>query len=153
MVFLALKEFLDLCLNNIVLMATDNTTVVAYITEGGDEVGPSVCPFVEVSDLMHQPLRLVSPVPDDQAWAVDTLSLSWENLDPYAFPPAAILGKVVEKLQDHLCNRIMLTSSQAPLMAIDQPLLTSWENPPLMSAKMRISLVSWIASTETDPRV
>ena len=26
------------------------------------------------------------------------LSLSWEDLDPYAFPPAAILGKVVEKL-------------------------------------------------------
>ena len=36
-----------------------------------------------------------------QAWAVDALSLSWENLDPYAFPPVAILGKVVEKLQDY----------------------------------------------------
>ena len=38
----------------------------------------------------------------------DALSLSWENLDPYAFPPAAILGKVVEKLQDYPCNRIIL---------------------------------------------
>ena len=37
----------------------------------------------------------MSPFPDSQAWAVDALSLSWENLDPYAFPPAAILGKVV----------------------------------------------------------
>ena len=43
--------------------------------------------------------QFVSPVPDPQAWAVDALSLSWEDLDPYAFPPAAILGKVVEKLQ------------------------------------------------------
>ena len=34
-VFLALKEFQDLCSNNIVLVATDNTTVVAYIKEGG----------------------------------------------------------------------------------------------------------------------
>ena len=25
---------------------------------------------------------------------------SWKNLDPYSFPPAAILGKMVEKLQD-----------------------------------------------------
>ena len=41
--------------------------------------------------------QFVSPVPDFQAWAVDALSLSWEGLDPYAFPPAAILGKVVEK--------------------------------------------------------
>ena len=45
--------------------------------------------------------QFVSPVPDPQAWAVDALSLSWEDLDPYAFPPVAILGKVVEKLQDY----------------------------------------------------
>ena len=44
------------------------------------------------------------------------------------------------------CNR-------APLMAIVHQLLTSWETSPLMSAKMRISPVSWIVSTETDPRV
>ena len=42
----------------------------------------------------------VSPVPDPLATAVDALSLSWEDLDAYAFPPAAFLGKVVEKLQD-----------------------------------------------------
>ena len=48
--------------------------------------------------------QFVSPVPDPQAWAVDAISLSWENLDPYAFPPAAILGKVVEKLQDYPCK-------------------------------------------------
>ena len=51
-----------------------------------------------------------------QAWAVDALSLSWENLDPYAFPPAAILGKVVEKLQDYPCNRIILIAPGWPNM-------------------------------------
>ena len=40
--------------------------------------------------------------------AVDALSLPWENLDAYAFPPAAILGKVVERLQDTPCKRIIL---------------------------------------------
>ena len=40
-VFLALKEFQDLCVNQIVLVATDNTTVVAYINkEGGMRSGP-----------------------------------------------------------------------------------------------------------------
>ena len=34
-VFLALKELQDLCSNNIVLIATDNTTVVAYINKEG----------------------------------------------------------------------------------------------------------------------
>ena len=42
----------------------------------------------------------MSPVPDPLATAVDALSLPWEDLDAYAFPPAAILGKVVEKLQE-----------------------------------------------------
>ena len=60
--------------------------------------------------------QFVSPVPDPQAWAVDTLSLSWEDLDPYAFPPAAILGKVVEKLQDYPCNRIIQIAPGWPNM-------------------------------------
>ena len=60
--------------------------------------------------------QFVSPVPDPQAWAVDALSLSWEYLDPYAFPPAPILGKVVEKLQDYPCNRIILIAPGWPNM-------------------------------------
>ena len=40
-VFLALKEFQDLCTGKIVLLATDNTTVVSYINkEGGMRSGP-----------------------------------------------------------------------------------------------------------------
>ena len=50
----------------------------------------------------------VLPVPDSLATAVDALSLPWEDLDAYAFPPAVILGKVVEKLQDSPCKRIIL---------------------------------------------
>ena len=40
-VFLALQEFQDLCMGKMVLVATDNTTVVAYINkEGGTRSGP-----------------------------------------------------------------------------------------------------------------
>ena len=54
-VFLALKEFRTLCYNKTVLIATDNTTVVAYINkEGGDEVGITVCPTVENPVLVYQ---------------------------------------------------------------------------------------------------
>ena len=148
-----------LCANNMVLIATDNTTVVAYTNkEGGMKSGPlcallwriltwcgrkrvtlkarhipsrlnmiayklsrlgqtiqtewSLNPaevFKAIWNLWYQPRvdlfatrfkkklpQFVSPVLDPQTWAVDALSLSWEGLDPYAFPPAAILGKVVE---------------------------------------------------------
>ena len=47
---------------------------------------------------VQQQVAFVSPVPDPLATAVDALSLPWEDLDAYAFPPATILGKVVEKL-------------------------------------------------------
>ena len=50
----------------------------------------------------------VSPVPDSLATAVDALSQPWEDLNAYAFPPAAILGKVVENLQGSPCKRIIL---------------------------------------------
>ena len=177
-VLLALQEFQALCMNKVVLVATDNTTVVAYINkEGGMKSGPlcallwriltwctrnqvtlkarlipgrlnviadklsrlgqtiqtewSLNPeiFQAICNRWHTPQvdlfatrfnnklpQFVSPVPDPQAWAVDALSLSWEGLDPYAFPPAAILGKVVEKLQDYPCNRIILIAPGWPNM-------------------------------------
>ena len=58
----------------------------------------------------------VSPVPDPLAVAVDALSLPWEDLDTYAFPPAAILGKVLEKLQDTPCKRIIVIAPGWPNM-------------------------------------
>ena len=63
-----------------------------------------------------QQVTSVSPVPDPLATAVDALSLPWEDLDAYAFPPAAILGKVVEKLQDTPCKRIILIAPGWPNM-------------------------------------
>ena len=58
----------------------------------------------------------VSPVPDPMATAVNALSLSWENLDAYAFPPTAILGKVVEKLQDSPYQRLIIIAPGWPNM-------------------------------------
>ena len=161
-VFLALKEFRTLVCNKTVLIATDNTTVVAYINkEGGDEVGVTVCPTVENPVLVHQtagnPQGTSHPRPAErdsrqaiQTWPdhsnrVVTSSSSIPSCmrkvapatsgpvchqvqqqtasvcitgarPPYAFPPAAILGKVVEKLQDYPCNRIILIAPGWPNM-------------------------------------
>ena len=60
--------------------------------------------------------QLVSPVLDPLALAVDALSLPWEDLDPYAFPPVAILCKVVAKLQDYPHRRIILIAQHALVM-------------------------------------
>ena len=177
-VFLALKEFQDLCVDKIVLVATDNTTVVAYINkEGGMRSGPlcallwriltwcsqrqvtlkarhipghlnviagklsrlgqtiqtewSLLPevFQQICNLWHLPQidlfatrinhklpQFVSPVPDSLAVAVDALTLPWDDLDAYAFPPTAILGKVLEKLLDSPCKRLILIAPGWPNM-------------------------------------
>ena len=52
--FLALEEFQDLYWNNIVIIATDKTKVVAYINKQGDEVELSVCFSQEIADLVFQ---------------------------------------------------------------------------------------------------
>ena len=60
--------------------------------------------------------QYVSPVLDPNAWAVDALTVSWENLDMYAFPPVSLLGKVVSKLSDHLYKRVILIAPGWPNM-------------------------------------
>ena len=58
----------------------------------------------------------VSAVPDPLATAVYALSRPWLDLKAYTFPPSAILGKVVERLQDSPCKRIILIAPGWPNM-------------------------------------
>ena len=85
--------------------------VPSYLLSVAPAPGGPVCHHVSTTFC-----QFVSPVSDPQAWVVDALSLFWEDLDPYVFPPAAILGKVVETLQDYPCNRIILISPGWPNM-------------------------------------
>ena len=160
-VFLTLKEFQNLCLNKIMLIATDNTRVVAYINKEGDMKSGPLCALLErimtwfsrkkvifkarpilgwqnvIADnlswlgqtiqiewsLLSEVFKLicswwpqpqvdlfatrfsnkvpqfVSPVPDPLAQTMNALSLPLGQSGPYAFPPVAILGKVVEEIK------------------------------------------------------
>ena len=54
---------------------------------------------------------IVSPVPDPQPLAVDTLCLSWQNLWIYAFPSHQLLTKILTKL--HQFNAQLLLVAPA----------------------------------------
>ena len=208
-VLLALKEFQDLCVDKIVLVATDNTTVVAYINkEGGMRSGPlcallwriltwcsqrqvtlkarhipghlnviadklsrlgqtiqtewSLLPevFQQICNRWHWPQidlfatrfnhklpQFVSPVPDSLAVAVDALTLPWDDLDAYAFPPTAILGKVVEKLLDSPCKRLILIAPGWPNMPWFWDLVTMSSQVPLSLP----NLPSLLTALQSDP--
>ena len=64
----------------------------------------------------HKLPSFVSPVPDRAAWAVDALSLSWEHLDAYAFPPVSLIPQVISKLRDQGCHRMILIAPGWPNM-------------------------------------
>ena len=50
----------------------------------------------------------VSPVPDQRAWAVDALSISWEGLDGYIYCPVALIPQVVLKMITYPCRMIVI---------------------------------------------
>ena len=58
-------------------------------------------------------------------------SLPLEDLDPYAFLPIAVLGKVVEKLYDYPCRRIILIAPGWPNMSWFWDLVTMSSQIPL----------------------
>ena len=50
----------------------------------------------------------VSPVPDPEAWGVDALSIRWDNLVGYAFPPLALMEKVLRKAREEGAKMILI---------------------------------------------
>ena len=50
-----------------------------------------------------------SPVPDPQALGQDALNLSWRDLIGYAFPPLALLSKVIRKARIEQASLILVT--------------------------------------------
>ena len=55
--------------------------------------------------LNHKLPLYVSPIPDPKAWDIDALNIDWTGLTAYAYPPTALLHRVIKKqamqLSDH----------------------------------------------------
>ena len=158
---LALRSFKDQCQNQTVLVAMDNSAVVAYINKQGGtqsaemytllwkimtwchhyhitlkarhipgclnvmadllsrsnqvqstewslhpQVFKQICqkwftPHVDLfaTHLNHKLLLYVSPIPDPNAWDIDALNINWTGLTAYAYPPTALLHRVIQKNQ------------------------------------------------------
>ena len=59
--------------------------------------------------LNHRLPLYVSPILDPAAWAVDALSLNWNLLFGYAFPPFNLIPAVLEKIRlSHQCRIILI---------------------------------------------
>ena len=52
----------------------------------------------------------VSPLPDPAAWKEDALLIPWDDLETYAFPPFALIRRIVSKLRDSVRSRMILVA-------------------------------------------
>ena len=169
-VSLALRSFKNQCQNQTVLVATDNSTVVAYINKQGGTHSAEMCallwkimtwchhyhitlnarhipgclnvmanllsrsnqvqstewslhpqvfkqicqkwftPHVDLfaTHLNHKLPLYVSPVPDPKAWDIDALNINWTGLTTYAYPPTALLHRVIQKIRQCYCLIIVI---------------------------------------------
>ena len=75
----------------------------------------------------------VSPYPNDRAWEVDALSISWDALGlVYIFPPAPIVPKTLQKIKDSQGTTVILIASQHPSRLWHPLLLQLSLRPPIM---------------------
>ena len=58
--------------------------------------------------LNHKLPLYVSPIPDPKAWNIDTLNINWTGLTAYAYPPTALLHRVIQIIRQCHCLIIVI---------------------------------------------
>ena len=65
-------------------------------------------PHVDTTHLNHKLPLYVSPIPDPKAWDIDALNINWMGLTAYAYPPTALLHRVIQKIRQSHCLIIVI---------------------------------------------
>ena len=56
----------------------------------------------------HKVPFYISQVPDQHAWDIDPLNINWSGLTTYAYPPTALLYRVIHKIKQSSCLIILI---------------------------------------------
>ena len=83
----------------------------------------------------HRLPLYVSPVQDYKALAIDALSMDWNHLHAYAFPPFILIPAVLEKIQQHQCRIVLIAPFWPQQQWFSELLLL------LVSAPIRLPLI------------
>ena len=58
--------------------------------------------------LNHKHPLYISPVPDQNAWDIDALNINWSGITAYAYPPMALLHRMIQKIRQCNCLNIVI---------------------------------------------
>ena len=81
------------------------TTSIGVQTDLPQVVHSSCRPVCHSSECL--PLY-VSAIPDPKAWDIDALNINWTGLTAYAYPPTALLHRVIQKIRQCHCLIIVI---------------------------------------------
>jgi hypothetical protein len=73
---------------------------------------PSISVDVFATRLNHRLPLYVSPFPDELALAIDGLQFDWTHRDIYAYPPTALIPRVLSKLEKETCMVALIAPLQ-----------------------------------------
>ena len=80
--------------------------------------------------LNHRLPLYVSPIPDQKALSIDALSMNWNHIHAYAFPPFHLIPALINKIQVSQC-KIVLIAPFWPSRSWFQELLGLLVSPPI----------------------
>ena len=60
--------------------------------------------------LNHRLPIYVSPIPDQKALSIDALSMDWNRIHAYAFPPFHLIPAVINKIQFSQCKIVLIAT-------------------------------------------
>ena len=58
--------------------------------------------------LNHKVPMYISPAPVQNTWDIDSLNINWSGLTAYAYPPTALLHRVIQKIRQSSCLIIVI---------------------------------------------
>ena len=87
-----------------------------------------------VCDSIHKLPLYVSPIQDNKALGIDALSMDWNHLHAYAFPPFILISAVLEKIRQHQCRIVRIAPFWPQQQWFSELLL-------LVSAPIRLPLI------------
>ena len=115
--------------------------------------------------LNHEIPLYVSPVPDQHAWDIDALNINWLGVTAYAYPPMALLHRVIQKIRQCNCLIIVIApgwpgmpwfwdlvqlSTEIPLqLPVSATLLKQSHNPMFHSNPQHLNLHAWCLGVDS----
>ena len=115
--------------------------------------------------LNHKVPLYASPVPHQNAWDIDALNMNWSGLTAYAYPPRALLHRVIQKVRQSSCLIIVIApgwpgmpwfwdlvqlSTEIPLkLPVSRTLLKQSHNSVFHSNPQHLNLHTWCLGVDS----